>query len=100
MGKDAINIEAIIDYLKSQPVKRLWLFGSYAQGEANVESDVDLLIEYDYNQKIGLFKHAEILLELEDLLKKEVDLVPIESLRETLRHSVDSSKIMIYERNY
>ena len=99
MGKETINLEAVIAYLKSQPVKKVWLFGSFAEGDATADSDVDLLIEYDYNNKIGILKHAEINLALESILEKDVDLVPVEGLRETLRPYVDANKIMIYERS-
>ena len=99
MGKDNINLEVIISYLRTQPVKKVWLFGSYAEGEARADSDVDLLVEYDYNEKVGILKHAEIILALEGILQKEVDLVPVEALRETLRPHVDKNKIMIYERS-
>lgn len=99
MGKDSINLEAVIAYLRSQPVKKVWLFGSYAEGDASADSDVDFLVEYDYNEKIGILKHAEIILALESILQKQVDLVPIEALRETLRPYVDKNKIMIYERS-
>ena len=99
MGKDNINLEAVIAYLRNQPVKKVWLFGSYAEGEARADSDVDFLVEYDYNEKIGILKHAEIILALEGILQKDVDLVPVEALRETLRPSVDKNKIMIYERS-
>lgn len=99
MGKETINIDAVIAYLKNQPVKRVWLFGSYAAGDATAESDVDILIEYDYNEKIGILKHAEIIVALESILEKEVDLVPVDALRETLRPYIDINKIIIYERS-
>lgn len=99
MGKDNINLEAVIAYLRNQPVKKVWLFGSYAEGEARADSDVDFLVEYDYNEKIGILKHAEIILALEGILQKDVDLVPVEALRESLRPYVDKNKIMIYERS-
>ena len=99
MGKENIDLEAVIAYLRNQPVKKVWLFGSYAEGEASAESDVDFLVEYDYSEKIGILKHAEIILALESILEKEVDLVPVEALRESLRHYVDKNKIMIYERS-
>lgn len=98
MGKDTLNIDALRAYLTGQPIKKVWLFGSFAEGNARSDSDVDLLIEYDYSQKIGLLKHAEIALALEDLLEREVDLVPVDALRETIRPYVDHNKIMIYER--
>lgn len=34
MGKEVLNIEAIIAYLKNQTVKKVWVFGSYASGKA------------------------------------------------------------------
>lgn len=98
MGTENINLESVIAYLKGQPVKKVWLFGSYAEGEATDDSDVDLLIEYDYNEKVGILKHAEIILALESILEKDVDLVPVEALRETLRPYVDNHKVIIYER--
>ena len=99
MGKDSINLAALADFFTAQPIKRVWLFGSYADGDASPDSDVDLLVEYDYSQKIGLLKHAEILSTLEEILHKVVDLVPIEALRPSLRPYVDSNKIKIYERS-
>ena len=99
MGKENIDLEAVIAYLRNQPVKKVWLFGSYAEGEAHADSDVDFLVEYDYNEKIGILKHSEIILALEGILQKEVDLVPVEALRESLRPYVDKNKIMIYERS-
>ena len=98
MGKEAINIEAIIAYLTTQPVHRMWLFGSYATGDANSDSDVDLLVSYDCNARVGMLKHTEILLALEDILNKHVDLVPEDSLKANIRPFVNDHRIMIYER--
>ncbi len=36
-------IELIRDYFKTQPVLKVWLFGSYTRGEETHVSDVDLL---------------------------------------------------------
>ena len=98
MGKEAINIDAIINYLTTQPVLKMWLFGSYATGDANSESDVDLLVSYDNNARVGLLKHTEILLALEKILNKSVDLVPEDSLKDNIRPFVCNHRIMIYER--
>ena len=98
MGKEAINIDAIIAYLTTQPVLKMWLFGSYATGEANSDSDVDLLVSYDSKARVGMLKHTEILLALEDILNKPVDLVPEDSLKGNIRPFVNDHRIMIYER--
>lgn len=36
----------IAEYFKTQPVVKAWLFGSFARGEENPQSDVDILVEY------------------------------------------------------
>ncbi len=35
--------DTVTDYFKDKPVEKVYLFGSYASGEAKEESDVDLL---------------------------------------------------------
>lgn len=45
--------QTVTEYFKDKPVKRVYLFGSYARGEADEESDVDLLVDLDYEQHIG-----------------------------------------------
>lgn len=72
--------------LKHLGVKSLSLFGSVARDEARVDSDVDLLVEF--NQSIGLFEFAEIRLYLEDILGCSVDLGTQNSLKEHLREPV------------
>ena len=40
--------QQIIEYFKTQPVVKVWLFGSFARGDENEMSDVDLLIQFDH----------------------------------------------------
>ena len=64
----------ISDYFQDKPVLKAYLFGSYVRGEANEQSDVDILIELDYSQYIGL-AFVEMQLDLQDILSRKVDLV-------------------------
>ena len=97
---EAMSIETmtqlIADYFKTQPVLKVWLFGSYSRGEQNADSDVDLLIVPD--NMGGLFKLSGMMLDLQDLLQKRVDLVTEKGLLPFARESVDRDKILIYER--
>lgn len=68
-------IQIIVDYFKTQPVLKAWLFGSYARGEETPESDIDLLVEFDHSSPIGLFTYAQIWRELQERLGCAVDLV-------------------------
>ncbi|MBI3088051.1 MAG: nucleotidyltransferase family protein [Candidatus Omnitrophica bacterium] len=60
------------------PVYRLALFGSYARGEAQSDSDVDLLVEVD--PSIGL-RFVTLAEDLERLLGLPVDLVSQRAVR-------------------
>ena len=79
------------------PVKKAYVFGSYARNEADAKSDIDLLVELDYSKPIGM-KFFTYRAELEDLLKTKVDLVTTDGLSRHVRPFVDKDKILIYER--
>ena len=91
-------IQIIADYFKTQPVLKAWIFGSFARGEEKPWSDMDILVQYDRTQPIGLLKIAGMQLDLEDLLGLEVDLVEEGTLRPWAVDSVNNDKQLIYER--
>jgi predicted nucleotidyltransferase len=91
-------IQIIADYFKTQPVLKAWIFGSFARGEEKPWSDMDILVQYDRTQPIGLLKIAGMQLDLEDLLGLEVDLVEEGTLRPWAVESVNNDKQLIYER--
>ena len=91
-------IQIIADYFKTQPVLKAWIFGSFARGEEKPWSDMDILVQYDRTQPIGLLKIAGMQLDLEDLLGMEVDLVEEGTLRPWAVESVNNDKQLIYER--
>ena len=60
-------------------VKRLGLFGSIARGEQAIQSDVDLLVEFEEGRKtFDNFMQLSFL--LEEVLQRRVELVTLESL--------------------
>jgi predicted nucleotidyltransferase len=40
--------QVITSFFSKKPVKKVWLFGSYARGDADENSDVDVLVAIDY----------------------------------------------------
>jgi predicted nucleotidyltransferase len=65
--------------IKALGVKRLGLFGSFVRGQQKAESDVDLLVEFEPDQKT--FDHfMQLALLLEDVLQRRVELVTPEAL--------------------
>jgi uncharacterized protein len=97
MSESVIN--TLREYLSSQPVLKAWLFGSYSRGEETVDSDIDLLVSFDSAARISLMKLSGMSLELEELLGREVDIIPEGSLRPYAEASVNRDKILIYERS-
>lgn len=91
------EITVIRDYLQDKPVVRAYVFGSYARGEANALSDLDLLVELDYTQPIGL-QFVGMKYDLEDQLQKPVDLVSINAVSSRIRPFIDQDKQLVYER--
>ena len=85
-------------FFATQPVVKAWLFGSYARGEETDNSDIDILVSFDRNAKVSLLRHAAMLVDLEDLLRRPVDLVNERSLFPEVSKQVDLDKILIYER--
>jgi predicted nucleotidyltransferase len=64
-------------------VRDLYLFGSVARGEARVDSDVDLLVEFD--RAVGLLQFFRVQRRLSELLGRPVDLVMKDAIKPQLR---------------
>jgi len=95
MKLDNSKIEAIKDYFKNRPVLKAYLFGSYVNGKATNKSDIDILVDLDYSQRIGL-GFVQMQIDLENLLKTKVDLVSSNSLSKYIKPYIDQEKKLIY----
>jgi predicted nucleotidyltransferase len=91
------QIESIKTYFKTRPVLKAYLFGSYVRGQADNHSDIDILVDLDYSEKIGL-QFFQMKLDLEELLNAKVDLVSSAGLSAYIKPYVDSEKQMIYAK--
>ena len=80
-----------------QPVLKAYLFGSYSKDLENENSDIDLLVELDYSQPIGL-EFIQMQLDLQELLSKKVDLVSARGLSKYIKPILDNEKKLIYAR--
>ena len=92
-----LDLNSLREYFSTQPVEKAWLFGSFARGEANQESDVDILISFNRKESIGM-KFIKMINDLEDKLHRHVDLVEEGTLLPWIRTHVDKDKVLIYER--
>lgn len=63
------------------------VFGSVARGEANMESDVDFLVDQDWN-RLSTWGGMGLVVALEDLLKRSVDVTTESELKPLVRQQV------------
>jgi predicted nucleotidyltransferase len=66
--------------------RRVRVFGSVARGEVRRGSDIDFLVEMDEGR--SLLDHAALILDLERLLKRPVDVASERELRPPVRKKV------------
>ncbi len=97
MVLESNKIEQIKKYFEAKPVLRAYLFGSYGRGDAKSSSDIDLLVELDYSQKIGLL-FIQMKIDLEDILHSKVDLVSSNGVSKYIKPIIDNEKQLIYEK--
>lgn len=90
-------LQTIQDYFKNKPVRKVWLFGSYARGDADEDSDVDVLVDIEKGAKVGMqyFLWNE---ELGNLFSKKVDIVSYGWENRHIKPFIDNDKKIIYER--
>ncbi len=74
--------------LRQYSVRSISVFGSVARGENRPESDVDLLVEFDPEARIGLFTFAYLKDLLSEPLGCPVDLVTPDALHPALKESI------------
>lgn len=97
MTLDNKKIETIKHYFETRPVLKAYLFGSYVRNDADNQSDIDILVDLDYTQKIGL-QFIQMKIDLEKLLNTKVDLVSSNGLSKYIKPLVDNEKQLIYAR--
>ena len=83
----------IIPILKKYGVSRASLFGSVVRGEENDESDIDILVEIP--KDMSYFEMLDIKFELEDKLKKKVDLIEYDLIKPRLKQYILKEQIKI-----
>ena len=92
-----ITLESVkkvaVPILKKHHVVRAALFGSLIRGEMKKGSDIDILVEVPQNK--SLFDIMDIQFDLEDNLKKKVDLVEYRLIKPRLRPYILKEQIQI-----
>jgi predicted nucleotidyltransferase len=91
-----LPIAALRDLCLKYQVRELALFGSAARGEQNEDSDLDFLVEFEPQARIGFLSFSSLSRELSALTHCRVDLVPKLGLKKTIRDQVLAEAKIIY----
>ena len=84
------------EFCKRNHVKRLALFGSVLRKDFRPESDVDILVLFSPEARVGLLTLARMRRELTSLFNRKIDLVPMDGLKPVIREHVLSDIEEIY----
>jgi uncharacterized protein len=76
-------------------VKTIGIFGSYTRGEQTKKSDVDILVEFSEDAKVGFFKFLDLEEFLSQKLDVKVDLVTKGALKPYIGKHILQEVIMV-----
>lgn len=86
-------------YFSTKPIKKAYVFGSYARNENNTDSDIDFLVDLDYEAGADYFVFMEMQEQLSEILQTKVDLVSSNGLSRFIAPIIEKEKKLIYERD-
>ncbi len=89
------DTEKLIEICRQNDVARIGVFGSAARGEADEESDIDLLVEFASRKSLLALVRLER--ELSEALGRKVDLLTKPALSPYIRERILDELQVIYE---
>jgi predicted nucleotidyltransferase len=92
-----LNYDDIENICKKYYINELSIFGSSIRNDFNEDSDIDILVSFSKNSNIDLFDIMNLEKEFSQLLKREVDIVEKEALKNPIRKTrILSTREIIY----
>ena len=91
-----LPIDLLSSYCQNNYISKMSLFGSVLRDDYHVESDIDVLVEFEPDARIGFLALARMQGELSELLDRTVDLVPESGLKPLIRVEVLDSAEVVY----
>ena len=72
------------------------VFGSFARGDAQAESDLDLVVDIEPGRKFSLIDLAGLRAMLSDTLGRDADVVVRSTLKPQFRERIESEMVPVY----
>jgi uncharacterized protein len=96
LGDAEVHTSQLADLCRRYGVKELSLFGSAVRGHLGPDSDIDVLVEFYPAARIGILKFESLVVDLEALVGRRVDLVTKRGLKPWVRQEVLREARIIY----
>jgi predicted nucleotidyltransferase len=91
-----VSTEQIADICRRYRISELSIFGSVLRDDFRPDSDIDVLVEFEPDVRIGFIGLGRLAQELEAAFGRRVDLGTKRSLREALRDEILASAQVLY----
>jgi uncharacterized protein len=91
-----IPLDQIAEFCQRHQISKLSLFGSVLRDDFRPDSDVDILVEFMPEKKIGFLGLAGLEIELTEIIGRKVDLRTAAELSRYFRQKVIDSSLVIY----
>ena len=91
-----VSQQQIAAFCRRHHIRRLAFFGSVLRGDFRPDSDVDVLVEFAPERRVGLIRLAGIERELSELVGRKVDLRTAAELSPRIRQEVLASAEVRY----
>lgn len=79
----------VLPLVRKYNIPAMYLFGSYARGEAGEESDLDFLVDTTGTRLTSLLTLGELYCDLEEIFHKKIDLVTVRAVMQDVRTDSD-----------
>ncbi len=90
----------VMPIIRKYQIPALYLFGSYARGNANAESDLDFLVDTTGTGLTSLLRLGELYCDLEEAFHKRIDLITVRSMMQepAMESDLDFRQTVMKER--
>ena len=88
--------DKITEFCRKNRVKSLAVFGSVLRADFRSDSDIDVLVEFELDAKVGFLAMGRMQRELTAIFQRQVDLVPRDGLKPVIREAILTSAEVLY----